>query len=65
MTSNDIEKLSIVATLNDGNYIISTTSNRAVIDVVTSLCEFARVNKELFENVSLSELTNEKEEEWE
>lgn len=65
MTSNDIEKLSIVATLNDGNYIISTTSNRAVIDVVASLCEFARVNKELFENVSLSELTNEKEEEWE
>lgn len=57
MTSNDIEKLQIVATTKDGDYLISTSRSRALIDLVTAMCEFHRVKSELFEEYSLTELT--------
>ena len=58
MTTNDIEKLQIVATTKDGDYIISTSSSRALIDLVASMCVFHKVKKELFEEYSLTELTD-------
>ena len=58
MTTNDIEKLTIVATTKDGDYLISTSSSRALIDLVAAMCEFHKVKKELFEEYSLTELTD-------
>lgn len=61
MTTNDIEKLQIVATTKDGEYLITTSSNRALIDLVATMYEFHKVKKELFEEYSLTELTDGKE----
>lgn len=57
MTSNDIEKLQIVATTKDGEYLLTITQNHAVINLIASLCEFHKLDKELFEEYSLTELT--------
>lgn len=56
MTTNDIEKLQIVATTKDREYLITTSNNRALIDLVATMCEFHKVKKELFEEHSLTEL---------
>ncbi len=61
MTTNDIEKLTIMATTKDGDYLISTSSSRPLIDLVAAMCEFHKVKKELFAEYSLTELTDGKE----
>jgi hypothetical protein len=58
MTTNDIEKLQIVATTTEGEYLLTTSSSRALIDLVAAMCEFHKVKKELFEEYSLTELTD-------
>lgn len=58
MTTKDIEKLQIVATTKDGDYLISTSSSRTLIDLVAAMCEFHKAKKELFEEYSLTELTD-------
>ena len=56
MTADDIEKLQIVATTKDGDFLISTSGSRALIDLVAAMCEFHRAKKELFEQYPLTEL---------
>ena len=57
MTSNDIEKLQIVATTKDGEYLITTSSSRALINLVATMCEFHKVKQEYIEQISLTEIT--------
>lgn len=56
MTSNNIVNATIVLEFDNGEYAITGTKNKAVIDVCCSLLEFKRMPKEYFENYSLAEL---------
>ena len=56
MTTNNIVNATIVLEFDNGEYAITGTKNKAVIDVCCSLLEFKRLPKEYFENYSLAEL---------
>lgn len=57
MTNNDIEKLQIIATTNDGEYLITITRSRPLIDLAVSMCEFQKCNRDLIEEMPITELT--------
>lgn len=56
MTSNNIVNATIILEFDNGEYAITGTKNKAVIDVCCSLLEFKRMPKKHFENYSLAEL---------
>lgn len=56
MTSNNIVNATIVLEFDNGEYAITGTKNKAVVDVCCSLLEFKRMPKEYFKNYSLAEL---------
>lgn len=56
MTSDNIVNATIVLEFDNGEYAITGTKNKAVIDVCCSLLEFKRMPKEYFRNYSLAEL---------
>ena len=56
MTTNNIVNATIVLEFDNGEYAITGTKNKAVIDVCCSLLEFKRLPKEYFRNYSLAEL---------
>jgi len=56
MTSNDIEKLQIIATIKDGQHLIAISDDKILIKFVVSLCKFMKLKDELFAQCSLKEL---------
>ena len=56
MTSRDIKKLSIIASTKDGQYLVTTTENNTLIDMVVGFCKFAFVKPEFIEQMSLKEI---------
>lgn len=56
MTSNNIVNATIVIELDNGEYAITGTKNRVVIDTCVALLQFKRMPKKYFENYSLAEL---------
>jgi hypothetical protein len=56
MTSKNVVNATIVLEFDNGEYAITGTKNKAVIDVCCSLLEFKRMPKKYFENYSLAEL---------
>lgn len=56
MTSDNIVNVTIVLELDNGEYAITGTKNKAVINVCCSLLEFKRMPEEYFRNYSLAEL---------
>ena len=56
MTEKDIERVQIIATLKDGQHILAVSENSLLIRCIVSLCQFATLKKELFEQCSLREL---------
>lgn len=60
MTSNDIIQIDIIATTKDGEYLFTNTINRAIIDLIASMCEFHRIKKEYVEQISVKEYSIEK-----
>lgn len=56
MTSNNIVNATIVLELDNGEYAITGTKNKIVIDICCSLLEFKRMPKKYFENYSLAQL---------
>ena len=56
MTSNDIEKVQILATTKDGQYLMSISNDKALIHCIVAWCKFFKLKKELFEQCSIKEL---------
>lgn len=56
MTSDNIVNATIVLEFDNGEYAITGTKNKTVIDVCCSLLKFKRMPKEYFRNYSLAEL---------
>ena len=60
MTSRDIKKLSIIAETKDSQYLVTTTENNTLIDMVVEFCQFAIAKPELIGSMSLQELAIDK-----
>lgn len=56
MTSNNIVNVTIVLEFDNGEYAITGTKNKVVIDVCCSLLKFKKMPKEYFQTYSLAEL---------
>lgn len=56
MTSNDICNIQIIATLKDGQHIMTLSDNKELIRSIVECCKFMRLKDELFEQCSLKEL---------
>lgn len=56
MTTNDIKDVQIIAKTHDGEYIISKTDDKIIINMLASFCQFVKLDKKLFTEYSLEEL---------
>lgn len=56
MTSDNITKLQILATMDDGTHLMAITDDKILIRFVSELCQFVRLKEDLFEQCSLKEL---------
>lgn len=56
MTTNNIVNATIVLEFDNGEYAITGTKNKIVIDTCAALLQFKRLPKGYFENYSLAEL---------
>jgi hypothetical protein len=56
MTSDNITKLQILATMDDGTHLMAITDDKILIRFAAELCQFAKLKEDLFEQCSLKEL---------
>ena len=56
MTSDNIIKLQILATMDDGTHLMAITDDKILIRFVGELCQFVRLKEDLFDQCSLKEL---------
>ena len=56
MTSDNITKLQILATMDDGTHLMAITDDKILICFVAELCQFVKLKEDLFEQCSLKEL---------
>jgi len=56
MTTNDIKDVQIIARTHDGEYIISKTDDKIIINVLAEFCQFVKLDRKLFTEYSLDEL---------
>ena len=57
LTSRNIEKIQITATLDNGSHIMAVSDNKALIDIIVKTCKFVKLNDDIFEQCSLKEIT--------
>lgn len=56
MTSDNIKKVQIIATIDDGSHIIAVSDDKILIQCIAAWCQFMKLKDELFEQCSLKEL---------
>ena len=56
MTSNDIEKVQILATTKDGKHILAISDNKLLIRLIVGECQFMMLKDDIFEECSLKEI---------
>lgn len=56
MTSDNITKLQILATIDDGTHLMAITDDKILIRFAAELCQFVKIKEDLFEQCSLKEL---------
>lgn len=56
MTTNDIEKVQIIATTKDSQHIMAVSDDKILIQCIASWCQFYKLKDELFEQCSIKEL---------
>ncbi len=56
MTSNDIERVQIIATTKDNEHIMAISDDKVLIRCIVEWCQFFRLKDELFEDCSLKEI---------
>ena len=57
MTSNNIEKVQIIAHIDDGTHLMAVSDDRVLIECIVAWCKFAKLKEELFAECSLKEIT--------
>lgn len=55
MTTADIEKVQILATTKDDQYIMAISDDKILIQCIAAWCQFYKLKDELFEERSLKE----------
>ena len=60
MTTNDIEKVQIIATTKEGKHILTVSDEKPLIWHIVSCCKFLKLKDELFEQCTLKELMEDK-----
>ena len=58
MTTDNITSATIIIELDNGEYAVTSTANRAVIDLCSALLEFKRIPKEMVQEINISEINN-------
>ena len=56
LTSRNIQKVQIIATLDDGKHILGVSDNPALIDLIAGPCKFVKLKADIFEQCSLKEI---------
>lgn len=56
LTSRNIEKIQILATMDDGSHIMTVSDNKALIDIIVGTCKFVKLKDDIFEQCSLKEI---------
>jgi len=56
LTSRNIEKIQITATLDNGSHIMAVSDNKALIDIIVGTCKFVKLKDDIFEKCSLKEI---------
>lgn len=59
MTSDNIKKLQILATMDDGTHLMAICDDRVLIRAVAQFCQFMRLKEDIFEECQLKELIKE------
>ena len=60
MATNDIDLVQIIATTKDATLLIAESKDEILIQCIASLCQFVLLKKDLFREVSLKELMENK-----
>lgn len=60
MTTNDIEQIQIIVTTKDGKHVMAVSKDVILINCIASWCQFIQLNEDLFGEVSLKELMENK-----
>lgn len=60
MTTNDIEQVQIIAITKDGKHIMAISKDQILINCIASWCQFVQLKEDLFGEVSLKELMEDK-----
>lgn len=56
LTSDNIVKVQITATMDDGTHIMGFSEDKYLINYIVATCQFARLREDLFAQCSLKEL---------
>lgn len=56
LTSRNIEKIQITATLDNGSHIMAVSDNKELIDIIVGACQFVKLKDDIFEQCSLKEI---------
>ena len=56
LTSRNIEKIQIIATIDDGSHILGVSDYKPLIDMVVGTCQFVKLKDDIFEQCSLKEM---------
>lgn len=59
MTSNDIERVQIIATTKDNEHIMAISDDKVLIRCIAEWCQFFRLKEELFDQCSIKEIIEE------
>ena len=59
MTSNDIERVQIIATTKDNEHIMTISDDKVLIRCIVEWCQFFKLKDELFEQCSIKEIIEE------
>lgn len=43
LTSRNIDKIQILAIMNDGSHLMTVSDNKALIDIIVGTCKFVKV----------------------
>ena len=56
LTSRNIDKIQILAIMNDGSHLMTVSDNKALIDIIVGTCKFVKLKDDIFEQCSLKEI---------
>lgn len=56
LTSDNIKKVQIIATLDDGTHLMAVSEDKFLIKTAVVTCKFAKLRDDLFTECSLKEL---------